>query len=331
MRRQSLPILIVLTLATGGAAAALAFAFQWLPTSASKEADRLFFSIWFATIISIVIFAIVSALLIYAVFAFRVKPGDLSDGPPTHGHTKLEIVWTVIPTIIVVAITVVSAIVLAQNTHAGKNPLPIKVYAQQFAWEFEYPNGYKSPILRLPVDRGIKLNITAKDVIHSFWVPEFGQKQDAVPGQWNEIVITPTRTGTFDVICTELCGLGHALMRSQARVDTQADFNSWYASTGTEESAADPVKAFMAAGCGGCHALKSIPSATGTVGPSLDSLSADAAKAGEPLADFIAESITDPAAFTPEDYQPGTMPPMGTAMTKAQLDALVAYLADNTN
>ena len=112
------------------------------------------------------------------------------------------------------AISIVSAIVLAQNGNAGDNPLVVKVVAQQFAWTFKYPNGKTYGHLRLPIDRRVKLDITANDVIHSFWVPEFAQKQDAVPGQINNLVITPTRTGTFPVICTELCGLGHALMRS---------------------------------------------------------------------------------------------------------------------
>ena len=124
---------------------------------------------------------------------FRVKEGDLSDGPPMHGHTTVEIVWTVIPAVLVTAVAVVSAIVLAQDSHAGKNPLVIRVFAQQFAWSFEYPNNQFYPDLHLPLDRGVKLIITSKDVIHSFWVPEFAQKQDAVPGQLNSLVITPNR------------------------------------------------------------------------------------------------------------------------------------------
>jgi heme/copper-type cytochrome/quinol oxidase subunit 2 len=102
------------------------------------------------------------------------------------------------------------------------------VTAQQFTWSFEYENGPAkgtvSPDLYLPVDKPVLLEITSKDVIHSFWVPQFGQKQDAVPGQVNPLVITPTRLGTYPVICTELCGLGHALMRRQSIVMSQADF-----------------------------------------------------------------------------------------------------------
>ena len=124
--------------------------------------------------------------------------------------------WTAIPAVLVTAISIVSAVVLAQNSHAGPDPLIVKVTAQQFAWDFTYPNGKKYGYLKLPLYRHVKLDITALDVIHSFWVPQFSQKQDAVPGQHNTLVITPTKLGTFPVICTELCGLGHALMRSHA-------------------------------------------------------------------------------------------------------------------
>src|SRR5262249_40915999 len=151
------------------------------------------------------------------------------DGPPVHGNTTIEIVWTVIPAVLVTAISVVSAVVLTQNGNAGSNPLVVRVLGQQFSWTFTYANGTTSPILRLPENRPVKLEITAADVIHSFWVPEFGQKQDAVPGQVNDLVITPTRTGTFAVICTELCGLGHSTMRSTSIVMKPAAFTAWFA------------------------------------------------------------------------------------------------------
>src|SRR6202000_1436160 len=98
---------------------------------------------------------------------------------------------TIIPAILVTAISIVSAIVLSKDSNAGANPLVVKVFAQQFSWQFQYPNGKTSPVLRLELNRGTKLEITSKDVIHSFWVAEFAQKQDAVPGQWNNLVITP--------------------------------------------------------------------------------------------------------------------------------------------
>ena len=178
---------------------------------ASKQADRIDFTYWFATVICLLIFAVVMAILVYAMINFRAKPGDWSDGPPVHGHTTLEIVWTVIPAVLVTAISVVSAIVLTQNGSAGSNPLVVKVYAQQFAWRSSTRTATTSPILRLPDrPRASSCRSPRPTCIHSFWVPQFDQKQDAVPGQVNDLVITPDRTGTYPVICTELCGLGHS-------------------------------------------------------------------------------------------------------------------------
>ena len=115
---------------------------------------------------------------------FRARPDDESDGPPIHGHTGLEILWTAIPTVFVTIIAVLSAIVLAQNDSAKGTPMRVDVLAQQFAWQFTYPEqgGVKATNLYFLVDRSTKLILNARDVIHSFWVPEFGQKQDAVPG-----------------------------------------------------------------------------------------------------------------------------------------------------
>ena len=170
--------------------------------------------------------------MIYAMINFRAKPGDWSDGPPVHGNTTIEIIWTIIPAVLVTAISIVSAIVLAQNGHAGNEPArSSRCRRSSSPGSSSYPNGKSYPILRLPIDRGVKLEITSKDVIHSFWVPEFAQKQDAVPGQVNNLVITPNRLGHFPVICTELCGLGHSLMRSWSFVMTKADYAKWYTSS----------------------------------------------------------------------------------------------------
>ena len=109
--------------------------------------------------------------------------------------------------------------------------MTVKVFAQQFSWRFEYPDskGVKSYELVMPVNRNITFELQSADVIHSFWIPAMGQKQDVVPGIDTSIVITPTRTGHFPLVCAELCGLGHATMRSPVTVVSQADFDKWVA------------------------------------------------------------------------------------------------------
>jgi cytochrome c oxidase subunit II len=337
VRRGSIVQLVVIGLLSGTIATCVAILVPWLPTSATTQAERIDFTYWFATVISLVVFAVVAAVLIYSIINFRAKPGDWSDGPPVHGHTMLEIVWTVIPTVLVTSIAIVSAVVLTQNGNAGTSPLKIDVIAQQFSWQFKYGNGQTFPVLRLPVDRKIELNITSNDVIHSFWVPQFGQKQDAVPGAPQSLVITPNRLGTYPVICTELCGLGHSLMRSQAIVMTQAEYDDWYEKGGSPgggggggPSGSGAVATFTDNGCVACHTFSAIPAAQGKIGPSLDNLSEAAAKAGLPLDEFIRQSIVDPGAYVAPGYVAGTMPSFKTQISAEKLDELVQYLAENT-
>jgi cytochrome c oxidase subunit II len=229
VRRGSIVQLIVIGVLAGAIASAVALIPDWLPSSASREAGRIDFVFWFVTGICIFVFSIVAAVTVYSVLKFRARPDDDSDGPPIHGHTGLEIVWTAIPTMLVTAIAIVSAIVLAKDDAAGANPLRVDVYAQQFFWSYRYPgyNNKTSEILRLPVDRSVVLRMHAKDVIHSFWVPEFRQKQDVVPGITPTLHITPNKLGSYPVICTELCGLGHALMRSRVIVMQPDAFDQW--------------------------------------------------------------------------------------------------------
>jgi cytochrome c oxidase subunit 2 len=345
VRRGTLIQLAVFGVIAAAITTAVALVIPWLPVAAGKEAHRIDFVFWFTTAISIVVFSVVAAVLTYNVIHFRAKPDDDSDGPPTHGHTKLEIVWTAIPAILVTAISIVSAIVLAQNGNAGSNPLVVKVTGRQFMWTFTYPNGKTTGYLELPKDRHTKLEITSLDVIHSFWVPQLAQKQDAVPGQTNPLVITPTRLGTYPVVCTELCGLGHAIMRSHVNVVTEADYTTWINGTGPGSAGAGSsspasgssggaanagLTVFQKEGCAACHTFTPA-TATGKIGPDLDNLSTAAKKANRgTLEAFVHESIVKPNAYIAPGYAPNIMPPTFASLPAAQLNALVQYLVSNT-
>ncbi len=229
MRLKGIVQLVAIGVVIAVALTLTAVLLQWLPTSASEEFDRIQAVYWFATVISIAIFSLVGAVVIYSVWTWRVPDDDDADGPPIHGHTGLEILWTAVPAILVTAIGIVSAVVLARNGEAGNRPLEVQAIGQQFAWKFVYSDydDLASGELVLPVGREARFTMTSVDVIHSFWVPNFGQKMDAVPGIETTILVTPDRTGEFAVVCAELCGLGHATMRAKARVVTQQEFDAW--------------------------------------------------------------------------------------------------------
>ena len=338
MRRGSIVQLAALAAVVAGGVTAVALAIPWLPSAASKERDRIDFVFWFTTGIAIFIFSIVASLSIYAVVKFRARPDDDTDGPPIHGHTGLEIFWTAVPAALVTAIAIVSGVVLTENGRAGRDPLRVEVVAQQFAWSFTYENdvaqGITSPLLYVPLHRHVQLLITSKDVLHSFWVPEFGQKQDAVPGAINKLVITPNKLspkGGFPVVCTELCGLGHALMRSASIVLTPPAFEAWARKQKGGGGGPSPsggnagANVFQAQGCGTCHTFAPAGS-KGKIGPDLDKLSQYAQRAGKPLDQFVRESIVNPDAYIERGFPKGVMPKSFASLPKAQLAALVSYL-----
>ena len=327
--------LVAVGLGAAAVATAVALFVPWLPTPASEQADRIDFVFWFVTVICIAIFALVVAVILYAVVRFRARPDDDSDGAPIHGHTGLEIAWTAVPAILVTAIAVVSAVALAQNDRLPKKHIRVNVTAQQFAWTFQYPasKGLTTSSLRLPLGEAVELKMQSKDVIHSFWVPQFGQKQDVVPGITTRLVITPKRLGTYPVVCTELCGEGHALMRSQAIVMKPAAFAAWVkaaqqaaaTASGGAAGGGPGLAVFNNQGCSACHTFKPAGSSA-TTGPDLDNLAADAQRAGQPLDAFVRESIIDPNAYIEKGYQPNIMPRTFKSLPKQQLDALVQFL-----
>jgi cytochrome c oxidase subunit II len=335
VRRGVLVRLVAVGLAVAAVTLAVALFVPWLPTPASKQADRIDFVFWFVTAISIAIFALVVAVILYSVVRFRAGPDDDSDGAPIHGNTTLEIAWTAVPAVLVTVIAVVSAVALAQNEHLPKNHLRVNVTAEQFAWSFTYPKyqGLTISQLRLPLGETVQLKMHSKDVIHSFWVPQFGQKQDLVPGITTQLIITPKRLGTYPVVCTELCGEGHALMRSEAIVMKPKAFAAWVVSEqhAVEQASQAPggggagLAVFNSNGCSGCHTFKPAGS-TGTTGPNLDNLAADARRAGKPLVPFVRTSIVDPNAYIEKGYQPNIMPSTFKSLPKQQLDALVQFL-----
>ncbi|MGH2952835.1 MAG: cytochrome c oxidase subunit II [Solirubrobacterales bacterium] len=224
---------------------AILLQFDWFGDAGSEEAGPIDTLFDVMIVLSSFVFAVVLVMLGYSIWKYRAKPGDESDGEPIHGNTRLEIAWTVIPTIIVLFGAGYSWVVLDDIEAKADDRMPLNVTAQQFKWTFEYPeeivgSGADAAPLRtnelhVPVDRQLELHLTALDVVHSFWVPEWRIKRDLVPSGAggdeidDEVVVTPDTEGTYSAICTELCGLGHATMRATVVVESQQEFDQWVA------------------------------------------------------------------------------------------------------
>ena len=201
---------------------------DWNGFAGSVEADKVDTLLDVMIVLSCFVFSIVMVMLAYSIWKYRAKPGDESDGEPIHGNTKLEIAWTLIPTVIVLFGAGYSWVILDDIEAREADRMEVQVTAQQFKWSFEYPEeGIVANELHVPVDRQADFQMTALDVIHSFWVPEWRVKKDLVPGIKTSVAATPDAEGTYSLICTEYCGNGHATMRAFVTVESQAEFEKW--------------------------------------------------------------------------------------------------------
>ena len=321
---------------------ALGLLIDWWPAQGSAEASKIDTLYDILVICSVPVFVLVVTVVLYCVWRYRMRPGEEEkDGPPIHGNTRLEIIWTAIPAIILVALCSYSFAVLTDIEDADASALDVRVVGEQFTWTFYYRDGsgeeIASPQLYVPRGQQVNFTVQSQDVIHDFWVPAFRVKIDAVPGIDTHLRVTPERVGDYPVVCAELCGLGHSVMRQTAHVMEPGDFDRWLANGGqTDEQAQAQEDADAGAGggapdgktiftennCGACHALADAGT-TGGTGPDLDEALPDKDAA------FIEESITDPGAEVTEGYSDGIMPPnYGQTLEPAELDALVKYLSD---
>ncbi len=320
---------------------------DWFPTAASTQSDQVdtFYDV--LIICSVPVFVLVVSVVLYSVYRFRMKPGEEDmDGPPVHGNTRLEVIWTTLPAIMMIGLCVYAAIELhnAEKAPAATNQPErvVRVVGEQFAWTFYYvgekgEDGKElaSNQLYLPKDESVHFKVQTKDVLHDFWVPAFRWKIDAVPGITTDYRVTPNRVGDYPVVCAELCGLGHAVMRQTAHVLPGAEFKTWLdkqskgnpaanvGGGGGSAEEADGEALFASNSCGGCHTLKAAGS-NGQTGPNLG-----VALKGQDAA-LIKESIVDPNKEITKGYGANIMPPnYGDTLSDEEIDALVKYLQDS--
>jgi cytochrome c oxidase subunit 2 len=250
--------LILIISAVFGISFWIGFNVNLLPVEASINApiyDELFKILF---IIGLIIFIGMTIAVTYSLFKFRKRKDQFGDGIALEGNLSLEIVWTIIPSIIVLIIGLYSyniydrmggmkelnhshemmttntekiwaGISQASNNEVASNNLSVEVSAMQFAFLFNYPKGeFISGELHVPVDHKVSMKMESKDVIHAFWVPEFRIKQDIIPGQPTILNFTPTKVGKYPIICAELCGPYHGGMRASIIVEKESDYKDWF-------------------------------------------------------------------------------------------------------
>jgi cytochrome c oxidase subunit 2 len=351
-RKRTVQQMVAVGVIASAVGIAIGLTIHWFPPADSTQADEID-TLWDVLIIaSVPIFVLVTVIVGFSILEFRMRPGEEQlDGPPIHGNTRLEVIWTTLPALLIVALVAYAYIVMRdiEKAPAAGNPeRVVKVTGQQFTWTFEYNEGgkrFKTAQLYLPAGESVKFDVGSKDVIHDFWMPDFRLKIDAVPGITTHYRITPKNPqalGDHDIVCAELCGLGHAFMRQTAHILSKGAFGQWVQRMTTRQTAggggsaaAGPPngKQLFTAGdadtgataCGSCHTLADAGT-TATTGPDLDK----GLKGKDPA--FIKQSILQPSAEITPGYQDGIMPNnFGDTLSPEQVDALVQYLAKVTN
>jgi cytochrome c oxidase subunit 2 len=210
----------------------VALSIPWFPTDGAIQAHNVRTLYDVLLIASVPIFVLVETVVLYSVWKFRMKPGQENlDGPPIHGNTRLEVIWTAVPAILIVGLCAYAYSVLRSNEKVHPGAMTVNVTERQFGFEFSYPRSpgkqVVSSVLYLPKGRPVVFKLRSLDVIHSMFIPEFSEKIDAVPGIATTLRVTPTRLGIYPAECTELCGAGHSLMRASVHVVSPTAFASW--------------------------------------------------------------------------------------------------------
>jgi cytochrome c oxidase subunit 2 len=295
----------------------------------AREADRLW-DIVFP--IAVVIFFIVEGLLLYALFRFRRKPGR--EARQFHGNTRLEIVLTALPALILAGVAVPTVQTIFSQAEEPAGALQVEVEGRQFWWRFEYPElgVVTANELHIPVGQPVRLTIRGFDVIHSFWVPRLAGTIDVVPGRVNHLTIQADEPGEYWGQCKEFCGLSHGNMRLRVIAQSEQDFLAWVSDQ--QLDAQPPSGAAAQRGlelfqqtCTSCHAVAGLPNTPaddrGLVGPNLTHFSSRRTFAGALLENNDANLrawLDNPPAIKPGSVMPDYN------LTPEQIDDLIAYL-----
>ena len=279
--------------------------------------------------ITVFLLALITFLMVYFVIRYHRKrspqPAEIKE------NTWLEIIWTVVPTLLVLTMFYYGLTGFNFLKRAPQDAMKVKVIARQWSWLFEYENGLRSTELKVPVGKPIKLLLTSQDVIHSFYAPAFRIKQDVVPGMVNSLWFQSTEVGEFDVLCSQYCGLQHAKMLTKIVVLPEEEFKKWY-QTGKEMEAKLPpsgTQLFQERGCKACHTIDGTPG----LGPTLKGLFGKTVtvltdgKERKLVADeaYLRKSILEPNVDIVKGFPP-IMPPLKGLLTDQEIDALVSYL-----
>lgn len=304
----------------------IANASVFAPTDATKIASEWDSLYKFLLISSLVACVLLLGGMTYFVTKYRRKTNN--DKTPYISHnTMLEFIWSFIPLVMFLVMFAWGWSLYHDMKSPPKNAKEVHVYGQQWLWQFEYKNGKKlNNEFVVPVGEPVKLIMTSKDVVHSFYVPSFRIKQDVIPGRYTDLWFQAEKMGEFHVFCAEYCGLDHSKMLAKLKVVSLADYEKWLG-TANEIAGGPGAQLYNEKGCVACHSLDGSPK----VGPTFKGLFGKASvfddgtelKADE---NYIRESIVSPTAKTVKGFPKGVMPSFQGQLSEEDMTAIIEFI-----
>ena len=302
-----------------------------MPPQASTMAAEVDYLYWFLVIISTIASVLVIGGMFWFLYRYKRKSENDKTAYITHNYMA-EFLWSFIPLVLFLVSFVWGWKVFHDLRNAPENSYEVFVKGYKWAWEFEYKNGLSSPgELVVPVGKPIKLLMTSKDVLHSFYVPSFRIKQDVVPGRYTSTWFEATKTGRFQIFCTEFCGLNHSGMLASVKVVTQEEFDAFLDGKVLEELTPAQLgqKIYNTRNCNGCHSLDG----TVLVGPSFKGLygkTREMADGSSVTADenYIMESIKNPNLKIVKGFNPNQMPAFEGLLSEEEIMGVIEFIKD---
>jgi cytochrome c oxidase subunit II len=292
------------------------------PADTSVKVEEAFF---YTVAICVVLLALVTAFMIYFVVRYNRKRHPNPE--KVEEKVWLEVIWTVIPIMIAISMFYFGWVNFEYIRAPAKDALTVNVMARKWTWLFTYDNGKQSVNLRVPLNKQVKLAMKSADVIHSLYIPAFRVKEDVVPGMTTYLTFRATEPGTYDLFCTEYCGLGHSHMRSEVIVMPASEFERWLTSSETGKLAAKGLKTLETKGCAGCHSIDG----SKKIGPTFKGLYGsketviENGKEWQIMVDeaYIKAFVHNPNMYIVKGYQP-VMPVI--PVTDEEMNDIVEYI-----
>jgi cytochrome c oxidase subunit 2 len=299
-------------------------------SDASTLAAGVDFAFFFILLISVLLLILITFLMIFFVVKYHKKknkkPQDIE------GNTLLEIIWIVIPTILVLGMFYYGWVGFEVMRDIPEDYMVVNVEGRMWGWSFKYESGKRSDVLRVPLGKNIKLLMISKDVIHSLYIPAFRVKEDVVPKQQTYMWFVSNRVGTYDIFCAEYCGVGHSRMGSKVIVMPEKDFEKWYRSTEEEDWASMDGNVLLDEnGCLQCHSTDGSkmlgPTLKNLYGKERTVLTEGTERKLIANEEYIKKSLLEPEYDIVKGYQP-IMPSSEGVLSEKQIEAMTTYIKD---